>query len=142
MISLSVEEHPATPVTRLIRRICLLREQGDAAGAHSLERDQLPAAVQLARTKLGPDALPEDELRRIFARESERAAEAITIAGLIVQQLTPHALGGTSAASVRATRDREPPAPSARGRASGNTTPAIADLLDAMLANEGRAGSR
>lgn len=125
---------------RLIRRICLLHEQGDVAGAHSLERDQLPSAVQLARTKLGAGALPESELSDIFARERERATEAITIAQLIVQQLAPHLPAAQSAASARPTREREPHAPLARPAAT-NEPPAIADLLDAMLASERRARS-
>lgn len=131
----SVEDHPATPVIRLIRRICLLREQGDAA-ASALERDQLAAAVQAARAKLGADALPESELRQIFARESERAAEALAIAELIVQQLAPGSSGVARGADLRAPRPREPRAP------APSEPPAIADLLDAMLASESQARSR
>lgn len=134
----SVEDPSAAALVRLIRRICLLREQGDLAGAQDLEHGPLGAAVATARAQLGADALSEDELGRLFVRESERAAEAVAVAELIIQQLTPHwpATAPAAAAGGAAAR-RAPRLPARSAQPAG--APAIPDLLDAMLAHESQA---
>lgn len=124
-------------ITRLMRRICLLREQGDDAQAARLHEHDLPAAVRELRAAHGTEALSEAELRTLFAAEEQRVAEAVVLAELLIPQLTgprpPVPARAVPAAPVPA----RPRAPAADARGS----PAIPDLLDAMLAAE-RTGRR
>lgn len=122
-------------LSRLVRRICLLRELGDEEGANALEENELGSLAQSAD---GPPASRE-LLDAIFAAESERAAETAMLAELIVARLTRFSSGRAALAVVTsdgaAATDSEPMA-----RPAG--PPAIADLLDAMLAQDRPAARR
>ena len=67
-------------ITRLMRQICLLREQGDTGRAARLHEHDLAAAVRDLRAAHGAEALLDDELRTLFAAEEQRVAEAVMLA--------------------------------------------------------------
>jgi hypothetical protein len=117
--------HPAGKLARLIRRICLLREMGDDAAASALEKNELPSLAA------GSDAADLGELSALFAAETDRAAETAMLAELIVARLTRFSSGREALAAVGPV-----PAESAARRAAPAATPAIADLLDAMLQHD------
>lgn len=134
----SAEAERLAGIVRLIRRICLLREQGDAAAAGRLQAGELASAVTDFRLKTGPASLSEDKLCALFVGEAEHVAEAMVLAELLVPQLA-RLLPGAGAA-------RTPlfvpiPAAAPAGRLAPGQSPAIPDLLDAMLAAE-RPGRR
>lgn len=117
-------------ITRLLRRICLLLDQGRSQEAARLQQEELAAAVRDFRTSNPPDALPDDVLQAMFVREEQRMAEAAALAELLIPRL-----GGGFAVSAAVAPVRVP-RPAAVAPAGA---PAIADLLDAMLAAERRA---
>jgi hypothetical protein len=118
-------------ITRLMRRICLLREQGDAGQAARLHEHELADAVRELRATHGAQALSDEELRALFAAEEQRVAEAVVLAELLIPQLVG-ARPPVPAQAVPATpvpaRLRVPAVPPG--------SPGIPDLLDAMLAAE------
>lgn len=118
-------------IARVIRRVCLLREQGDAAGAARLQENEMASAIRDIRLQLGPDALPESELRTIIATEERRVADAVILSELLVPQLVevlPAASGRPSSMTQPVSIAARPVPPAG--------PPAISDLLDAMLAAE------
>jgi hypothetical protein len=123
-------------ISRLIRQICLLREQADLAQAARLQENELADAVRELRAARGPEALPESELQAMFAREEHRVAEAILLSELLV----PRLVSGLPASSRPVTTTAgtavvaESPRPYHKAAPAGS--PAIPDLLDAMLAAE------
>lgn len=131
-------------LARLVRQVCLLREQGDAAGAVRVQEKEFATAVRDIRLAEGPEALPESELRAMFATEEQRVAEAVILSELLIPQLVgswPSISDldrpGTTRSAPRALPASAPaPAPTP---AAG--PPTIPDLLDAMLAAE-RTGRR
>ncbi len=141
LISPSTHLEPAAAgrlagITRLMRRICLLREQDDAGRASALQATELADAVREWRAAHGAEALSDDELRRLFAAEEQRVAEAVVLAELLIPQL----VGGRP--PVPAKPVPASPAPARpRTPAASSGSPAIPDLLDAMLAAE-RTGRR
>jgi len=121
-------------LSRLVRQICLLREQGDPAGAARLQEKDLATAVADMRQAHGAAALPDDALAALFAREAQRVSEALLTAELMVARLAE--LWSPLPAVVRTASG---PAGSASARslpAAPAGPPAITDLLDAMLAAE------
>jgi hypothetical protein len=130
------ETDGASGIARIVRRICLLREQGDSAEAGRLEREELATAVRESRLAGGPETPGEQELGEIYARESRRIADAVVIAEILATRLAPAAAA-----------PRPAPGPSLRAaipavpRPAGSGTPAIPELLDAMLDAE-RSGRR
>ncbi|HVU16660.1 MAG TPA: hypothetical protein VHD32_07035 [Candidatus Didemnitutus sp.] len=116
-------------LSRLVRRICLLRELGDDDGAAALEENDLAA---LAQSHDGPPASRE-LLEAIFAAESERAAETALLAELIVARLTRVSSGREALVAAG-----HAPVPEAEPEVRPSGPPAIADLLDAMLAQDRR----
>ena len=119
---------------RLIRRVCLLTEQGDESEAVRLERTQLAEAVRQYRHDHGPDALTEQHLAEIFMAEQRRAADAVVLAELLIPQLTGRAR--TEPRPVPAQSD-ETAAPAASGEPASSRAPVdIPDFLDAMLSGE------
>jgi hypothetical protein len=130
-------------IARVLRRICLLREQGDAAEAQRLRETELGNAVRDFRLKHGAESLSESELRALEQREEQRIADAVVLAELLIPQLVA---ARTMAAPAPARRepDRHPAAAvisfpdnvSVAPRAPASGSPAIPDLLDAMLAAE------
>lgn len=131
---------PLAGVARLIRRICLLREQGEAAPAAHLEANELANAIRDFRLQHGPAALPGEKLREIFATEEEHVVDAMVLAELLIPQLTrfmPEAVN-----SRPASLSVEPPQPVPSPRVFTGDSPAIPDLLDAMLEAERRPPSK
>jgi hypothetical protein len=122
-------------LARLVRRICLLQEQGDMAEAGRLQQSDLMAAIGDFRRKQGADALPEEKLSALFAAERERVAEALLTAELLIQRLTAIWPSAPVAAAPVA---REPTVVEVRvpTRVVPAQPPVISDLLDAMLASE------
>lgn len=123
-------------IARIVRQICLLREQGHAAQAERLQENELAAAVRDLRLAHGPEAFPDGDLRGLFAAEERRVAEAEILSSLLIPRLVA---GWPAAAGVRAPGGARPgPAPLPSGRPPGPAAgpPAIPDLLDAMLAAE------
>jgi hypothetical protein len=139
----AVEDDEITRITRLIRRICVLREQGEAAAAQNLERDQLAVALDGLHASEGTEALPDDEVQRIFAAERTRAAEAQVLAEMLIPQLIGHfPPPATPVQNHKPALPRvDPPPPELRPVVNGGT-PAIPDLLDSMLARESAAARR
>ncbi len=74
-------------VARVVRQICLLREQGDAVQAARLQENELAGAVRDLRLAQGPSALPEAELQAMFALEERRVAEAAILSELLIPRL-------------------------------------------------------
>lgn len=125
-------------IIRLIRRVCLFREQGEAAQASRLQAGALGSAVAEYRLWHGPDSLTEEKVCALFVSETEHVREAMVLAEIMAPQLARLlAPGAPSPAPVF------PPEPSARAQARPipDGPPAISDLLDAMLAAE-RPGRR
>lgn len=121
-------------VPRLIRRICVLRERGDAAAADRLEQDRLGPAIAAMRAAHGDATASQAEIDRIFATESARAAEAVIVADLLLQQLSERWPLPAGAPPRAAPATDETQAPEAAMPRSG--TLEIADFLDAMLAGD------
>jgi hypothetical protein len=122
-------------ITRLVRRVCLLREQGDTAAAARLEQDELGTAVRDLRLAHGLEVVRDEELQELFAREEQRVADAVILAELLAPRLaaarpSAPAVHVTTTAPVR----REDFSPAPRVVESGAGSTAIPDLLDAMLA--------
>jgi hypothetical protein len=125
-------------IIRLIRRVCLYREQGEAASAGRLQSGELASAIAEYRLWHGPESLTEDQLCALFVSETEHVREAMVLAEIMAPQLA-RLLSPSS----------PPPAPvfpsAPPGRAAvqplAEGPPAITDLLDAMLAAE-RPGRR
>lgn len=127
-------------MARLVRRICLLREQGEAATAAQLEQNEFANLVRDFRLAEGPEALPESELRTMFANEERRVADAMVLAELLI----PHLAGSitkVNRTTVQPSAVSTPEFPISFSRAAespvGST--AIPDLLDAMLAADSAA---
>ncbi len=126
-------------IARLIRQVCLLREQGDPAQAARLLENEVATAVRDFRLAQGPGVLPESELAAMFTTEERRVAEAVILSELLLPRLVgflPETSGAGQPGQVR-------PKPGSRPVAATTVAgpPAIPDLLDAMLA-AGRTGRR
>jgi hypothetical protein len=118
----------AGKLARLIRRICLLREIGDDAGASALQEKELPELTESGGADHG-------EVDALFATEGERAAESAMLAELIIARLTRFPSGRAALSALG-------PVPEDAAEASSNPPsgpPAIADLLDAMLQHDRKA---
>jgi hypothetical protein len=131
-----VEAGSLRGIGRLVRQICLLREQAEPAQAAHLQENELAEAVRELQATQGPEALPESELQAMFAREERRVAEAAIMAELLVPRLVrawPAASGPAVAGNSRPVPFSSPAAVRAAAPAG---SPDIPDLLDAMLAAE------
>lgn len=131
-------------LARLARRICVLRERGEGVAADQLEKNEFGNMVRDIRLAEGPDAVPESELRVVFATEERRVADAAVLAELLAPQLAAVvAKESRTAAHVHQPATASPyeiptifsrtPEPATAG------STAIPDLLDAMLAADGAA---
>jgi len=121
-------------LARLVRQICLLREQGDAAEAGRLQQAELAVAVGEFRRAHGSDALPEEKLAALFAAEADRVAEALLTAELLIKRLT--AIWPAAPAAAAVAREPAVAAPRTPARPAPSQPPVISELLDAMLAAE------
>lgn len=144
--SLPADVAPLAGIVRCVRRICLLREQGNTADANRLEQNDLANAIRDLRLAHGPDTLPQAELQALFVAEERRVADAVILSELLIPQLVksfpaaPLPQVQTRTATV-ATSSAEPATPFPRAAAAAGVSPIIADMLDAMLASE-RTGRR
>jgi hypothetical protein len=126
-----------TGVARLVRQICLLREQGDTVEAGRLEANDLAALVDQIRREQGGDALRDDELSALFAAETQRISDATLVADLLIPRLLE--TWNSFSAALPRPRPAAPASEPAPVRAPATVPagpPAISDLLDAMLAAE------
>ena len=87
-----MEADGTATIARLIRRVCLLRIQGNWTGADDLETTLLAAAVREFRATHGSDALPDSELQEMFVLEEKQVVAAAIISELLLPQL--HVAGG------------------------------------------------
>jgi len=127
-------------IARLVRRICLLRELGDAVAAAHLEENEFATAVRDIRLTDGPDALPEGGLQAMFVNEERRVADAVVLAELLIPQLAASILAGNNTAPrPPPTSDRKVADSFSRAADPVAGSPAIPDLLDAMLAADAAA---
>ena len=130
----------ADGVARIVRQICLLREQGDVTQAMQLQENALAEAVRDLRLAHGPAALPEAELQAMFATEERHVLEAVILSELLIPGLVESWQANSPPARPAGARARsEPSRPAAKAPVAAS--PAIPDLLDAMLAAE-RTGRR
>jgi hypothetical protein len=125
-------------IIRMVRRICVLREDGEMLDARRVEEGELLPAVEAFRKARGEEALPEPALQEIFAIETRRVADAGVLCELLVPRLAARlptfaVAGAINAAPVTRVPSAAVPAPGG--------PPAIPDLLDAMLAAD-RASAR
>jgi len=143
------EANPLAGITRCIRQICLLREQGNIAEAQQVEQNEFSNTLRDLRLAHGPEILPESELQTMFAAEQKRVADAVVLSELLIPQLVksfgnsapPLAQPAHSVAAAAATGSRDSSVPIPKAAAVAGVSPMIADLLDAMLASE-RGGRR
>jgi len=121
-----------------VRRVCLLREQGDTAEAERVRQGDLATAIRDFRLAYGPDALPEQKLAALFSVETDRVAEALCTAELLIQRLTSIWPAAPAPAPAATAAVREPTVVEVRAptRLIPAQPPVISDLLDAMLASE------
>jgi hypothetical protein len=126
-------------ISRLVRRVCLLREQGELSEARAFENAQLADAVRSFREDSGPEALTESQLHEMFSVEGGRAADASAICELLIPRLTA-VLPAHAPHEQRPRRVAAPP-PLKREASPESGSPEIPELLDAMLAAE-RTGRR
>lgn len=146
MLNPSVSNFPTNPgasspigpagwneVVRLCRRICVLQERGDHAGAETIRSGALAAAVSALRPTV-PDV--DAQLEAVLRTERDRVVNAALVAEFLAPQLrepnaaAPAAPPATELAAP--TDDRAAPA-----NAEPKRRPAdIADFIDEMLAQE------
>lgn len=127
-------------IIRLIRRVCVLREQGGNTEANRLQAGELATAVTEFRRGHGPESLTEEKVCALFMSETELVREAVVLAEIMAPQLArllPVVQSRTEPVFPAIPTER------ARVRVLPDGPPAISDLLDAMLAAErpGRATS-
>jgi hypothetical protein len=120
-------------IIRLIRRVCLYREQGDAASASRLQSGELAAAIAEYRLWHGPENLTEDTVCALYVNETEHVREAMVLAEIMAPQLAR--LLSPSAPPPGPVFPATPPDRASAQPITGGP-PAITDLLDAMLAAE------
>lgn len=137
---------PATPaisaakveLARTCRQICVRRELSTSAAAKIDE--ELEAALAEVRATFGADSVTYDDLVDIFQVESQRVADAVVLAEMIVPRLQSVLNRGTAPAvaeksgakTARRTDEKPKPAPAAARGLS------IADMIDGMLDQERR----
>ena len=126
-------------ISRLVRRVCLLREQGELSEAREFESTQLADAVRTYREASGAEALTESQLHEMFLIEGGRAADASALCELLIPRLTA-VLSAPAPHEQRPRRVAAPP-PLKRETSPEGGHPDISELLDAMLAAE-RTGRR
>lgn len=140
MTQLPVANSPAqsiawSEIARLCRRICLLREQGLAAEAEDLRIGSLAEMVAALQSPSNTEEVLAARVASIFADETERVANAASLAELLGPLLAAQLL---PPASPRAA----PPASEAAAGRTGRVPPPragagnIADFIDEMLAQE------
>lgn len=125
-------------IARLVRQVCILREQGDTAGAVRLQETEVATAIRDHRLAHGPEALPDDELQALYAAEERRVADAAVLCELLIPRLSKvlPAAGFAPASGAGNRSVFRPPVLVVSTATASAGSPAIPDLLDAMLAAE------
>ncbi len=129
-------------ITRQIRRICLLHEQQKPGEAELAERE-LAALVEKFRAQFGAASLSPATVEKLRVDERRRAADAHALCELLLPQLVSR-LSESGAGGSRRVQDARVPVEAAQPtrETAPSGTPAIPDLLDAMLALEQRGARR
>jgi hypothetical protein len=122
----------------MCRRVCVLRERGQHGEAEQLRTTSLAELVAALKSPAETDATITARLETIFAAETERVANAMVLADLLVPRLTEQLrsfapLPGMTPAAVNAAAPAMPPPKPAPARAA---TISIADFIDDMIAQE------
>lgn len=121
-------------IARLCRRICLLRERGLAEEAERLRTGSLAGMVGALRSPTDTEDALAARLALIFADETERVANAASLAELLGPLLAAQLLPSTVPGAAL-------PSPDAAGHVGKAPPPragagSIADFIDEMLAQE------
>lgn len=125
------DEEALGGIIRIIRRICLLREEGNTREAREMERAVLAPALGELRAIDGT-SVTDERIAELFDAEKRRVAEAVVLAELLIPQLTRglQSVQPSSPAPAPAFLKPRPAQP------AGASPAAIPDLLDGMLAGE------
>ena len=126
-------------ISRLVRRVCLLREQGELSEADEVESTRLVELIHALRESSGPAAFTDQQLEGIYEVERERAANANALCEILIPLLQdakslPPRSAPIAREPVKVTIPSRPASPP-------DGIPGITDMLDAMLAAE-RTGRR
>jgi hypothetical protein len=126
-----LETPPWSEVTRLYRRICLLRAGGEVEAAARLHATGLSAALE--GVPAGPDTAA--RLQELYAAEDERIANAFALARVLAPLLAEQRGSTVSPAEAPAPAGGNPDVgrPRAPGRPGPAVAPSIADFIDGML---------
>ena len=132
----SNDASPFADIIRLYRRIGLLRANGQAEAAASLEAAEFTPAMEAIRTR--GDA---NSVAPLLAVEDARIADAVALAEVLAPLLAGRlaASQGARPAGVSSRTKPVPRDPAVLGGAS--PSPSVADFIDGMLAQD-RADSR
>lgn len=132
-------------MARLCRRICVLRERGDAVEAARLESEPLAELIASLHAAGESEAAVQQRVAALFAVEEERVADAAVLAELLLPALQ----GRMAITSQEPARNHisdtprpafvaaVPPAPVPRKRSTD-----IATFIDEMLEQEDAATRR
>jgi len=123
-------EPPWTEVGKIYRRVCVLKSTGRHAEARRLEATELEAALACIRTAAEGSAEAEARIASVMAAESERVAEALTLAEILAPMLVER-LGSNPPVK----RANEAPA-EPRARRAADEDRGIADFIEEMLAQD------
>jgi hypothetical protein len=119
----------------------LLRASGRDEEAVALEHDELALALSAAR--IAADG--EVEESALLAQENDRVAVASALADLVAPLLVERLRAEIASLAMRAPAAAAAPSaptanpPPAPARSPGETVPGIADLIDGMLSQQGKA---
>jgi hypothetical protein len=139
---------PWGEVALLYRRICVLRARGHSAEADRLYSTEFAQALEAGRSSTEADPDRDNRLQVLLAAEEERVAAAEALAALLAPLLVEQLRGllPAGAPDLSPARSGEPnpfteTPVAALVRPAPGTPPAIADLIEGMLAQE-RAAAR
>lgn len=125
-------------IARVCRRICVLRERGQADEAERLRAGELMEMLATVRTADESEIATTERLNGIFATEAERVANAAVLAEMLLPMIADQLR--TMVGSLTASSAAPAPAPSvAAPRVEKPATPratSIADFIDEMIAQE------
>ncbi len=120
-------------VRAAVYRACWRRLEGDEAGAQDLLSCELPAV----RSSASAAAAADDELVRSWLDEDTADFDrAVLISDLVARRAASTGMPAASAAPVVPVN--KPASTTSERPVRGTSSPAIADLLDGMLAQERR----
>ncbi len=119
---------PLGECAAVCRRICLLRQRGDAEAAEQLEESELPRL----RAELG-----EERLHALLVAEEERVANASALAEILLPLLRETHAASAVPPPLTVIHSNTAPIVQVRRPARGTSEPrGIADFIDEMIAQE------